>query len=244
MICFFVFLWMIKKLSERYQYSYSIFTQNILWYFLSVFIFSRVFYIIANWTELKYIQNPFEFFFMNDFDFSLIWGIIWFFAFLTLQLKVRKEKLEQYIDGIAISFLLVLALGYLWALLGWQVYGKETHFWIEILYTHSFTPIPYQVAIFPLPIVYSITFFILFCISYSLSLFVHLRSLLWYLSFISIASVLLIFEFFSGKYDIFSQTLWINMTQIFSVIAIVIFTYKLFQAYRSGEIKENTIILK
>jgi prolipoprotein diacylglyceryltransferase len=62
---------MLKKLSTKYSYDVSIFVNNILWYFLSVFFFSRLFYVISKWNDLKYINNPAEFFIMSDYNFSL-----------------------------------------------------------------------------------------------------------------------------------------------------------------------------
>jgi prolipoprotein diacylglyceryltransferase len=63
---------MLKKLSSRFAYSHELITKNILWYFLGVFIGARIFYVIAKWSELKYIANPFEFFISNDYNFSLM----------------------------------------------------------------------------------------------------------------------------------------------------------------------------
>ena len=240
-ICFFLFLWMLKKLSKKFGYDYSIFTWNILWYFLSTFIFSRLFYVIWRWNDLKYIKDPFEFFIMNNYNFSLVWAIIGFFLILLINIKSRKESLEKYIDAVSISFLFILFIWFIWAFLGWQVYGKETHFGIEILYTHPFTPVPFEVPIFPLPIVYSIIFFILFSIIYILSIFVHIKSLLWYLGFVAFASIMLIFESFSWKYDILKNNIWINITQFFSIFIIIFCIYKLFIIFKNNN-KERVLL--
>ncbi|USN57922.1 MAG: hypothetical protein H6767_06250 [Candidatus Peribacteria bacterium] len=74
-ICFFMFLWMLRKLSGRFGYDFSFFTTNIVWYFLSVFFFSRLFYVIAKWNDMKYIKDPFQFFIMSDYNFSLFGAI-------------------------------------------------------------------------------------------------------------------------------------------------------------------------
>ncbi len=233
-ICFFLFIWMIKKLSIRFWYDYLIFKKNILWLFLWVFIFSRLFYVIWKWHDLKYIKNPFEFFIMNDYNFSLAWAIIWFFTVFFILLKIRKEKLNNFIDGITLSLLFVLVIGFIWALLWWQVYGRETLLWIEISYTHPFTPVPYQVPIFPLPIVYSIMFFILFSISYISSMYINVKWIVWYIWLIASASVLLIFEFFSWKYDIFKDSLWINLTQTFAITLIIFCAYRLLLIFKTN----------
>jgi len=67
---------MLKKLSIRFGNDFSIFSNNIVWYFLSVFIFSRLFFVISKWNELKYIKDPFDFFIMNDYHFSLVGAFI------------------------------------------------------------------------------------------------------------------------------------------------------------------------
>ena len=234
---------MLKKLSKKFGYEYDIFTKNILWYFLSIFIFSRLFYVIWKWNDLKYIKDTFEFFIMSDYNFSLVWAIIGFFLVLAINIKFQKENLEKYIDAVGISFLFVLFIWFIWAFLWWQVYGKETSFGIELLYTHSFTPVPFEVPIFPLPIVYSIIFFILFSITYILSTFIHIRALLWYLSFIAFASVMLIFETFSWKYDILKNFVWINITQLFSIFIIVFCIYRLYMTFKK-EGKERIILSK
>ena len=241
-ICFFLFLWMLKKLSKKFGYDYSIFTWNILWYFLSVFIFSRLFYVIWKWNDLKYIKDPYEFFIMNDYNFSLVWAILGFFLILIINIKYRKEKIEKYIDAVCLSFLFIWFVWFIWAFLGWQVYGRETNFGFEILYTHSFTPVPFEVPVFPLPIVYSITLFILFSVIYILSVFVHIKSLLWYLGFIAFGSIMLIFEFYSWKYDILKNYLWINITQLFSIFLIFFCVYRLFLVFKTED--KERILLK
>lgn len=245
-ICFFLFLWMLKKTSSRFWSDFSFFTKNIIWYFLSVFIFSRLFYVISNWNDLKYIRNPFDFFIMSDYNFSLAWAIFWFFIFLFLHLNSNRLRLKNYIDPLLISFLFILFIAYLWAFFWWQVYWRETNLWIEILYSNSFSPVPYQISIFPLPIVYSIVFFILFSVIYILSLFVKVRWLLWYIWFISFWSIILILEFFSWKHDLIVNTIWINLIQIFSIFIIIIsgyFLYKLLdQDNDDNKIIKNDII--
>ncbi len=164
-ICFFLFLRMLKKLSYRYSYNFSFFLNNILWYFISVFIFSRLFFILSKWKDMKFIKDPFEFFIMSDYNFSLFGAIFWFFIVFLITLKLEKSKIINYLDGVVVSFLFVLIIWYIWAFLWWQVYWNEisdnlSSIWI--LYTHPFSNVPYEVPIFPLAIVYSISFFILF----------------------------------------------------------------------------------
>jgi hypothetical protein len=226
---------MLKKLSIRFGYDYIIFQKNILWLFLWVFFFSRLFYVIWKWHDLKYIKNPFEFFIMSDYNFSLAWAIIWFLVVFFILIKIRKEKLNNFIDWLAISLFFVISIGFIWALFGWQAYGRETLLGIEISYSHPFTLVPFQVPVFPLPIVYSILFFLLFCITYIASMYVHIKWIIWYIWLIIFSSILLIFEFFSWKYDILKNLTWINLNQSLSMLFIIFCSYRLFLVFSSNE---------
>jgi prolipoprotein diacylglyceryltransferase len=62
---------MLNRLTERYIFEMKIFTNNILWYSISMFFFSRLFYIISQWNDSKYIDNAAQFFVATDYDFSL-----------------------------------------------------------------------------------------------------------------------------------------------------------------------------
>jgi hypothetical protein len=232
---------MLHKLSKRFKYDSAFFTKNIVWYLLSLFIFSRIFYVIWKWNDLKYIRNPIDFFIMNDYNFSLFWAIFWFFIVLIINLKLLKRfeapsqwKITEYIDWVVLSFLFILFIGFIWAFLWWQTYGRETHIGIEIMYNHPFTSVPFQVPIFPLPIIYSILFFILFSGLYIASIFIKIRWFIGYIGLMAFASIILIFEFFSGKYDILKDSTFLSFPQLFSFILIWVCGYKLYQILRKN----------
>lgn len=147
-ICFFVFLWLLKRMSFRFGYDFNFFLDNILWYFLSVFIFSRLFFVISDWNNMKFIKNPFEFFIMSDYNFSLFWAIFWFFITFFITLKLNKVKIIKYIDWVVLSLLFVLFIWYIGAFFGWQVYGDETSFSIWILYDTRISNVPFEVEVF------------------------------------------------------------------------------------------------
>jgi len=241
LFCFFAFFAMLKKLSSRYNYDVSIFVNNILWYFISVFFFSRLFYVISKWNDLKYINNPVEFFIMSDYNFSLFWAIFGFMVVLFINLKLRKEKLEKYIDGLVLSFLFILIFGFIWAFFWWQVYWKETNFWIEVLYTHPFSPVPYESPIFPLAIVYAIVFFIEFSVLYILSMFIKIRGFIGYVWLLIFWILIFFLDFFSGKYDIFKVSLGVNLSQILAIFLIIFSFYKLY--YISKIHSKDTTVL-
>lgn len=228
-VCFFAFLWILRKLSKRFGYSFTFFTQNVLWFFLSVFIFSRIFYVIGKWYDMKYIKNPTEFFLMNEYSFSLFGAIFWFFLVLKILTRLEKSSMTRYIDGVVLSFLFVLVIWYIGALFWGQVYGKPSDFWIEISYTNSYTQVEYQVPVFPLPIVYALFSFFIFSGLYILSLFIHIKGFIGYIGLILFSAMILVFDGFSGKQDILSVVSPFNLPQVFALILILESAYELFK---------------
>jgi len=241
--CFFLFVGSLRYLSSRFSYNFSFFANNIIWYFLSVFIFSRLFFVISRWSDMKFIKDPFEFFIMNNYNFSLFGAIFWFLLVLWINIKIEKTTIQKYIDAVVLSFFFVLPLGYLGALLGGQVYWRETMLWIEILYTHPFTLVPYQVPVFPLAIVYAICMFLIFCGLYMISIIVHIRGFVWYLGLLLFSALILILEFFSGKFDIISSVMPFNLNQILAIILVWVSAYKLYHIYLC-DITESSVVKK
>jgi len=219
-ICFFLFLWMLKRVSTRFWFNSTFFTNRILWYFLSVFLFSRIFFIISRWSEFKYIKSPTNFFIMNDYNLSLMWWIIWFLFILFISWTFYKLKLAKYIDAFILSFLFVSIFWYIWAFLWGQIYWNETSFWIEILYNKSISNVPYYEPIFPLALVYSLVFFILFSWLYMISMFISIRGIIWYVGLILFSSTILYLEQFNWKTDDFFLRFGINFSQICAIFLI------------------------
>jgi len=232
-ICFFAFVWNLQRLAKRFWYSFSFFTQNILWFFLSVFFFSRAFYIAWRWQDMKFIQDPIQFFLMNEYSFSIFGAIFWFLVVLGILTRLERSSISRYIDWIVLSFLFVLVLGYIWSLFWGQVYGKPTDLGIEISYTNSYTQVEYQVPIFPLPIVYAFVSFLIFSGLYILSLFLHIKGFIGYMWLILFSIMILIFDSFSGKQDIISVSSVFNLPQIFSFILLVWSSFKLYSIFKN-----------
>jgi hypothetical protein len=232
-ICFFLFLWMLKRLCHRFGINETFFFNRILWYFLSVFIFSRLFYVISRWNDFIFIKEPLQFFLMNDYNFSLIWAIFWYFLVLFITTILHSLRAWKYVDASVLSFLFVWVIWYVWAFLWWQVYGKETNFWIEVLYTNSFSPVPYEVPVFPLALVYAFICFILFSGLYMVWMFIKVRWIVWYAWVVLFSCSLLILESFSWKYDFFKTAIWINFTQISAVFLIVLWFVWLYRVYKT-----------
>ncbi|USN57921.1 MAG: hypothetical protein H6767_06245 [Candidatus Peribacteria bacterium] len=114
-------------------------------------------------------------------------------------------------------------------------------FGIELLYTHPFTPVPYQVPIFPLGIVYAVLFFLLFTALYIVSMFVHIKGFIGYIGLIIFSTGILVLDFFSGKTDIVSTTFPINFPQLCSVFLIAWCAYELYQVYISSNPKTYNV---
>lgn len=244
-VCFFAFLWMLKKLSKRFSYDFSFFLKNILYFFVGIFIFSRLFFVFSKWSDLKFIKDPVEFFIMSDYNFSLMGAIFGFCLIGFLLLKGKKEQIIKYIDGVVLSFLFVLVIWYVWALFGGQVYGRQTNLGIEILYTHPFTPVPYQVPVFPLPVVYALLFFVLFSVLYILSTMVKVRGFIAHVGAIAFAAIILVFDFLSGKFDVFSQSfLHLNMNQLFALGIIWGVGYSFYKLIQETAKDKRVTILK
>jgi len=241
-ICFLLFFFMLKKVSVRYSFDITIFTKNILWYFLSVYFFSRLFFVISWWNDLKYIDSLMEFFIMSDYNFSLLWAIFWFILVLFINTRFRKEKLDKYIDWLVLAFLFVAIFGFIWAFFGWQVYWRETTFWIEILYTQAFTTVPYTLPIFPLALVYSMFIFILFSILYIFSLVVKVKGFIGYIWLLIFAILTLILQVFSWKSDIFRISIWLDFNQIRAVFLIWFSWYKLYLIAVSKEKNKHNLL--
>lgn len=237
-VCFFLFLWMLKRLCHRFGINDTFFFNRILWYFLSIFLFSRVFYVMSRWGDFKYMKDPIEFFFMNDYNFSLIGAFFWFFLVLYISVILHNLRSGKYVDVSVLSFLFASIVWYIGAFFGGQIYGKETSYGIEVLYGNAFSPVPYEVPVFPLALVYSMVFFILFSALYMLAMFVSVRGIIGYTGIVLIGAIFMIFETFNGKYDFFKVELWINFNQIGAIAFIVVWIFGLYRIYKTPKSTE------
>lgn len=232
-ICFFLFIWMLFKMSKRLNYSFDLFKNNILWFFISTLFFWRIFYIISNWHEQRHIKDFKDFFVMTDYNFSLMWCLAWFFLVLLILVKLRKEKIDNYIYWVVLSLFFVFPVWFFWALLWWQVYWLDTNFWFEISYTNKYTTIPYTSPIFPLAIFYSIIFFIAFCLLYISQMYVKEKNILWYAWILVFSCVIFMMEFFNWKpVDLFKENIWLNLSQVCAVIIFWVVGYYVFKLYK------------
>lgn len=222
-----IFFFMLRRLRGRYVFDMNIFSNNTLWYFLSIFFFSRLFYVISKWHDLKFIENSAQFFITTDYDFSLFWAIFWFVIVFFINIRLRREKLIKYIDSIVLSFLLALSVWFIWAFFWGQVYWQATNIWIEITYNNPFSPIS-STPVFPLPLIYFILFFIEFAVLYILSMYIKVKWFIGHIWLIVFSLIILIFENFSWKQDIFDSLIFLNMNQILAIMLMIFSFYRLY----------------
>lgn len=223
-VSFVLFFWMLYKLSIKFWINTNFFLNDIFFYFISMFIFSRFFYIISEWRDFKFIlwDSFIKFILMSDFNFSLIWWVLWFLLVLYFKIKKFKLKSEKYIDAIVLAFLFAWIIAYIWTFLGWQVIGKPTTLAIGVTYTNAFSKSPFSWAVFPLAVIYSIVCFLLFTILYITRVFIKVEWFVWNVWLIVFSCFLLIFEFFNGSPDIFNDFLFLNITQL-GAVGLIIF---------------------
>lgn len=184
---------------------------------------------------MKFIKDPFEFFIMSEYNFSLFGAIFGFLLVLGLLTRLEKSSPKKYIDGVVLSFLFVMVIGYIGSFFGGQVYGRETNFGIEMTYSSPFSLVPFQVPVFPLPIVYAVATFLLFSALYILSLFIHVRGFIGYLGLLLFSAMVLCLEYFSGKQDILSVETSFNLPQLCAVFCIVWSWYMLFHVFQESD---------
>jgi len=238
LLCFVAFFYIMRKLSKKYSFDRAIFINPILLYFISMFFFSRLFHIISKWYDFRFIENSVQFFVSTDYDFSLFWALFGFFIILFINLRIKWEKLIKYIDSILLSFLLLLSIWSIWALLWWQIYWTPTNFWIELTY-NKFSSTP----LFPLAIVYFLFFFLEFAILYILSMYIKIKWFIWYIWFLFFSLTILVFENFSWKHDIFDNYIFINMNQVLAILLMIFSFYRLYILSKISS-KDTTIIIE
>lgn len=222
-LAFVLFFWMLYKLSLKFWINSNFFLNSIFFYFISMFTFSRLFYVISEWREFKFIfwESYLNFFLMREYNLSLIWWALWFLLVLFFKIKKFKLKSEKYIDAVVLAFLFAAIIWYIGTFLWWQIIWKPTSLSIWIIYTSALSKSPYPGPIFPLAFFYSIFSFILFTWLYIARVFIKIEGFIWYIWIIIFSSLLLIFEFFNGIPDSFNSLTYINITQIGAILLII-----------------------
>ena len=170
-----------------------------------------------------------------------MWAIFWFFLVLFISIISKWLRAWKYVDATVISLLFTISFGFIWAFLGGQVYWKPTVLWKWILYNTAISNVPYQVEVFPLPIVYAAIFFVLFMASYMIAMFTNIRWIVWYCSLVIFSSVILFFEKYSWQTDMFFNKIWLNLSQISAIWLIILSIIGIIRLYKAPNIQTEII---
>ncbi len=191
---FLAFFGLLYHLSLKIGIHTNFFFGNVLAFFLGSFVFSRLFYIVAEWRDFKYLflegKGVLEFFFMSDYNFALMGGVFGFFLVLLIQIRRFRLSGNKFIDTVVLAFLLASVIGFIGAFLGGQIYGRPTTLPIGITYHHSAIN-PYTTPVFPLALMYAAAAAILGAGLYVLRLFVRIDGFVGYVGMALFATVLL-----------------------------------------------------
>lgn len=219
-----VFFALLHKYAVEHALRENIF-RDITLYTLSMFFWSRIFYIFTDWRNEKFLFiNLVEwsgildflhgFFITENYNISLAGGIFWFLLVFIWKLYKTKISYTRSIDVLVRAFFWAAIIGFTGALLGGQIYGAPFDSFVSLLYTNKNSFVPVGSARFPLPIVY-----ILVSLWWALLIEKIRKSytlpdgFLWYIGFGFFGIMLFLWEFTSGIADMFESYppyLWIN----------------------------------
>ena len=114
-----LFLWMLRKVCRAIEKKPQFFFNNLIWYFLSTFFFTRLFHVIFYWgipgKASFSLSYPFlSFFTMSDFYFSLIGAMFGFTLVLFWSLRgIEDERRKKSYDAVLLAFLFAAIFGYI-----------------------------------------------------------------------------------------------------------------------------------
>jgi prolipoprotein diacylglyceryltransferase len=218
------FFFILQRTGKKASINTNFFISNALLFVVSTFFFSRLVFILLEWRDYQYqiLDRFWNFFVMNDYNMSFAGWIIGFLIILIIKLRKHQQPLDKYLDVIVLSFLFAGIIGYIWAFLGGQIYGRPTHLPIWILYKSDRANIPYTSAVIPLWILYSCSCFVLFS---GLYIFRELQKIPGFTGYVWLwlfSIVLLIWEFYSGSEDILQTYIILNINQLLALTGIAI----------------------
>lgn len=220
-----VFFISLHQFALRKGLTKHIFT-DIVWFTFSIFLSSRILFIIGEWREEKFIfQDLFEwrwllhflheFFITDNYNLSLAGGIIGFF--LVFLIKTWGKKKEVYLDIVVFSFLLAAMVGYTWALLGWQIYGVPFNSILSIIYDDKNSIVPFQNPLFPLPVLYIMATGWLYYFLHTMAKKHLPDGFIGYMGIGIYGIILFLFEFLNGSTDMIQSSFLLNMNQILGI---------------------------
>ncbi len=209
-----IFFWLLHKYSTEHGLSKNIFG-DIMSYTLTIFLFWRIFYLLSDWRNEKYIFiNLIEwgwildfihrFFITENYDLSLAWCIIGFLVIFAWKIYNARVNIKKSIDIISRSFFWAAIVWYTGALLWGQIYGIPFDSIFSILYTNKNSIVPIGSARFPLPSMYIVLSLVWALIIEKLYKTIKLPDgFIGYVGFWFYGACLFLFEFLSGSADMF-----------------------------------------
>lgn len=228
-----VFFWLLHKYSTEHGLSRNIFW-DIVSYTVSIFFWSRFFYILTDWRNEKYLFINFVewsgifdflhgFFITENYSLSLAGWIFGFLLVFAWKIYQEHVNIARSIDVLVRAFFWAGIIAYTGTLLGGQIYGVTYDSFFSLLYTNKNSIVPVWSARFPLPLVYMIV-----CLVGGLMIEKIRKALplpdgfIGYIGVWFFGIMLFLFEFLSGAADMFASYppyLWIN--QIFGLVFVV-----------------------
>jgi len=207
---------------------------DVVSYTISIFIGSRLLYIISEWRDEKFIfLNLIEWkgfwnfihklFVAWEYNLSLAGGIIGFIIiFFIKNRKTSNHDIHQYIDILMYAFLIAGMIGYIWALFGGQIYGIPADSWISLVYNDKNSIVPFRNPVLPLPILYWIWCGAIFLFLYRFGTTKNVpNGWVGYMGIWLYAIMVFLGEFINGSSDMLSSSsLHININQLLSLFLI------------------------
>jgi prolipoprotein diacylglyceryltransferase len=206
---------------------------DIVTFTFSIFFFSRVFFIMSEWREEKFLFQDLaewkgfwnflhQFFITDNYNLSLAGGIIGFLLVFFIKTWHQKRDRTGYLDVVIFAFLLTAIVGYLWALLGGQIYGIPFNSPFSILYDNKNSIVPFQNPLVPLPILYMLVTGGIYWFLWKLSRKQELpNGFIGYMGMGLYSVTLFLWEFLNGSEDMFQSALGVNLNQLLALFLIV-----------------------
>lgn len=240
-ITWLLFIWLLHRFSQKKWIIRPVFG-DIATFTISLLFFGRIFHILADWVNEKFIfwylfQGDFieffrQFFTPPDYLFSLFGGIFGFMLVFYIKTRHQIETRPKYLESIVYAFLWASILWYFWTLLWGQIYGIPFDSFISISYTHPDSIVKDSVPLFPLPLFYIFFIIVILFGLRHISKRHHLPDGFIGYVWVGFFSLIVFFwEFLSGtRDDIFYDLVirlthwyfWLSLNQIGSLIGITL----------------------
>lgn len=230
LISLIVFFYCLIIFSQKKGVTKPIFS-DIFSFTLSIFFFSRLFFIINSWRDTKFIFVDlftgesglttflYQFFIAHDYNLSFVGGIIGFL--IVFLIKTRGKQFFKYLDIILPAFLIAGIFTYIGSIFGGQVYGIPFESIISWDYNTKFGQVPLRTNLFPLPLLYILGFLVLIFIGFRLNKINTPDGYTGSLLLGGFGILLFVADFLNGRESIL-DTSFLHFNQIIGILFVVI----------------------